>query len=97
MDPPFASMVSSVTDAGVLAEYTGAGLRDYEVYDFAGNLTDHFALTGSGTVTFNYLPVPIATPEPATFSPLGIGFTALAGVVYLQRRSARVPDKTGDA
>jgi hypothetical protein len=70
---PFSFILSGMTDPTVLSNYSGAGLRDLGVYDFAGNLTDHFALMGKGTVTFDYTPV----PEPPVLLMLGCGLLGL--------------------
>jgi len=78
---PFSFVSSGVTDTTVLSDYTGTGLRDFGVYDFGGNATDHFALTGDGTVTFDYTP----TPEP---SRIGLPMLAVIGtIIALRRRS----------
>jgi hypothetical protein len=76
---PFSFMLSGITDPTVLSNYSGTGLRDFGVYDFAGNLTDHFTLMGNGTVTFDYTPVQSSIPEPPILLMLGCGLLALAG------------------
>jgi hypothetical protein len=79
---PFAFVSSGVTDPTVLSDYTGTGLRDFGINDFGGNLTDHFALTGAGTVTFVYTPTPTPTPEPSSISLL---MPAVIGTIALRR------------
>ncbi|HXP83389.1 MAG TPA: hypothetical protein VN841_01640 [Bryobacteraceae bacterium] len=51
-----------ITDAAVLSDYTGTGLRHLEVNDVGGNDSDHYTLAGSGTVTFEYVAAPSSPP-----------------------------------
>jgi PEP-CTERM motif len=83
---PFSFTLSDVTTPVVLSEYTGTGLKDFGVYDFAGNLTDELAMSGRGDVTFDYIPV--ATPEPGTFGLMLIGGGVLAIMLLVQKRNA---------
>jgi hypothetical protein len=83
---PFSFTLSDVTTPVVLSEYTGTGLKDFGVYDFAGNLTDELAMSGRGDVTFDYIPV--AVPEPSTFSLMLIGFGSLGLMLVMRRRIA---------
>jgi hypothetical protein len=61
---PYAFNNAKITKAKVLADYTGTGTRFLVVYDCGGNLTDHIQMTGSGTVTYFYIPPPPTAPVP---------------------------------
>jgi hypothetical protein len=80
---PFSFALSGMTDPTVLSNYSGTGLRDFGVYDFAGNLTDLVTLDGEGTVTFEYAS---AIPEPSGFDLMVVG---MIGVVALRRSMRR--------
>lgn len=80
---PF-SFNATRSDAGLLAEYSGTGSRDF-VFELAGfNLADVFNVNGSGSVTFDYAPA--ATPEPGTLLLLGTGL-----VSALRMRRKKLP------
>jgi PEP-CTERM motif len=72
---PFAFAPSGIVDPVVLSDYTGTGPRDLIVYDGGGNFTDHIAMSGAGTVTYDFLPV--ATPEPGTFGLMALGLVII--------------------
>jgi hypothetical protein len=79
---PFSFAPSGISDPVVLADYTGAGLRDLIVYDAGGNFTDHIAMIGTGTVTFDFIPAQV--PEPST---LGLMVIGLFGIISARRRT----------
>jgi hypothetical protein len=86
---PF-TIALDLTSAAVLSAYSGAGQQDFKVLDAAGNSTDHLALTGSGTVTFNYTPTSVsATPLPAALPLYATGLGALALLRWRRKRKVQ--------
>jgi hypothetical protein len=81
---PFSFTLSGITDPTVLSNYSGTGLRDFGVYDFAGNFTDMIAMTGAGTVTFDYT----ASPVPESTS-IGLVALGLFGIISTRHRPTR--------
>jgi hypothetical protein len=89
---------SVITDASVLAEYTGAGVRDFLVKDTTGDASDQLAFSGTGTVTYDYTPFLEApppskdVPEPPTWLLLGFGLLT-AGLKWNPFRQARARNR----
>jgi hypothetical protein len=79
---PFSFTLSNITTPSVLSSYTGVGLNDFVVYDFAGDVGDAFAMTGDGTVTYDYKPL-VPTPEPSSILLFG---AVLVGVAVALKR-----------
>ena len=78
---PFSFTPFGISNPVVLSDYTGTGSRDLIVYDAGGNFTDHIAMSGTGTVTFDFIPAQV--PEPAT---LGLMVFGLFGIFSARRR-----------
>jgi hypothetical protein len=58
----FSFVKLDITDPTILGDYTGSGLRNLAVNDVGGNGSDHYTLTGSGTVTYEYVAAPSSPP-----------------------------------
>jgi hypothetical protein len=59
---PFSFVKLNIANAAILSDYSGTGLRHLAVNDVGGNATDHYTLSGSGTVTYDYVAAAASPP-----------------------------------
>ena len=57
----------NITDPKVLSDYTGTGSRHFVVYVAGCNLSDHFTLTGTGYVQYDYVDNFPPPPPPVCY------------------------------